>query len=244
MDLTIAIVTNRDYHNFLKPTLDMIELFPNPRGVEYEILVFGPSELNIDDRIDGFYEEKYRQGNLFGYNYLTWMSKGRNIAYLTDDMSFSDNFFEVCPFLDGLTKGIKIAGFDAGGQMTSPFPFRRITRQVSWIEGTVKKIQDIARECHGRRYSTNVPMSRFLAANKTSLNEHMQGYLFHPTLFQGGGDIYLSIWSWLQGEPVIEDIPVRIIPRQPASVTEYRDKDAETVSRLAERLSLGYKNYI
>ena len=88
MDLTIAISSNRDYDEYLKPTLDMIDSFPNPKNVSYEIILYGPKKLDVDDRIDTFYEEKYRQGNIFGYNYLTWMSKGRNIAYLTDDMIF------------------------------------------------------------------------------------------------------------------------------------------------------------
>ena len=42
MDLTIAISSNRDYDEYLKPTLDMIDSFPNPKNVSYEIILYGP----------------------------------------------------------------------------------------------------------------------------------------------------------------------------------------------------------
>jgi hypothetical protein len=252
MDLTIAISSNRDYDEYLKPTLDMIDSFPNPNNVSYEIILYGPKKLDIDDRIDTFYEEKYRQGNVFGYNYLTWMSKGRNIAYLTDDMVFSSNFFDVVGYLDNLDKNIKIAGFKCGGPMYNCFPTRLITESVGFKSDSVERLLNYVEDKYGSAYANQrIPCARFLAAQKESLKKYTNGYLFNPNLFQGGGDLYLSVWSWLHNDIVSESIPVSIKVRsndrqflEKSSVTEFRDKDAEMVSNLIDKLSLGYHDYI
>lgn len=252
MDLTIAISSNRDYDEYLKPTLDMIDSFPNPKNVSYEIILYGPKKLDVDDRIDTFYEEKYRQGNIFGYNYLTWMSKGRNIAYLTDDMIFSRNFFEVVHYLDNLDKNIKIAGFKCNGPMYNCFPRKLITENVGFNPDSVDKLLNYVEDKYGPTYANQkIPCARFLAAQKESLKKYTNGYLFNPNLFQGGGDLYLSVWSWLHHDIVSESIPVSIRSRsndakflEKSSVTEFRDKDAEMVSRLVDKLSLGYHDYI
>jgi hypothetical protein len=238
VDLTIAICTNRDYENFLKPTIDMIYDFPNPKNISFEIIVYGPKHINLDNRINSFYEEKYKQGNLFGYNYLTWMSNGRNIAYLTDDMYFDDNFFEVCNFLDSIDKKIKVAGFTCNDVMFNPFPDKLITHNVGFNEDSVNVL------LRSFGYINQIPMARFLAANKESLKDYMNGYIFHPLLFKGAGDIYLSIWAYTQGDRIYENIPVGIYNRIKASITEFDDKDAEKVSNLVDRLSLGYLEYV
>lgn len=237
-DLTIAISTNRDYETFLKPTIDMIYDFPNPRNIDFEVLVYGPNFLNQDSRITRFYEEKYRQGGLFGYNYLTWMANGRNIAYLTDDMYFDDNFFEVCGFLDSVDKKIKVAGFTCNDVMFNPFPSKLITHNVGFNEDSINSLLGSFGYIH------QIPMARFVAANKKSLKDNMNGYIFHPSLFKGAGDIYLSIWAYTQGDRIYENIPVRIHDRIKASITEFDDKDAEKVSNLVDKLSLGYLDYV
>lgn len=238
IDLTIAISTNREYETYLKPTLDMIHNFPNPEKIRFEILVFGPRHINVDARVDRFYVEEYRQGNLFGYNYLTWMSNGRNIAYLTDDMYFSDNFFSVSPFLDKLDKKIKVAGFTCTDVMINPFPNKKMTANVGFKEESKQKLIEMFGYCD------RITMPRFIAANKQSLVDNMGGYIFHPSLFKGAGDIYLSLWAYTQKDFLYENIPVRIYDRVKASITEFDNKDAETVSNLVDRLSLGYLNYV
>ena len=252
MDLTIAIASFRDYEEFLKPTIDEIKSFPNPNNIQYEILVYGPKFLDIDDRIDRFYVEKYRQGNLYGYNYLTWMSKGRNISYLTDDMTFDANFFDVVDYLDNLDKKIKIAGYRCNDIMFNCFPNNLITHNVGFNKASVELLINHVKNKYGSAYAQqNIPCARFLAANKESIDKYMSGYIFNPNLFQGAGDLYLSIWSWLHNEIILESIPVHIRNRknskeffEKASVTDYRDKDAEVVSNLVDRMSLGYHSYI
>ncbi|MHA2113649.1 MAG: hypothetical protein ACW98W_19485 [Candidatus Hodarchaeales archaeon] len=252
MDLTIAISSFRDYEEFLKPTIDEIKSYPNPKNVQYEILVYGPKHLDVDDRIDRFYEEKYRQGNLYGYNYLTWMSSGRNIAYLTDDMTFGDNFFEVVDYLDNLDKKIKVAGYQCNDVMFNCFPNNLITHNVGFNKQSVGNLLGYVSATYGFQYANQrIPCARFLAANKASIDEYMSGYIFNPNLFQGGGDLYLSVWSWLHNEIISESIPIRIRNRkdtrefsEKSSVTEYRDKDAEVVSNLIDKLALGYHNYV
>lgn len=252
MDLTIAISSFRNYEEFLKPTIDEIKSYRNPKNIKYEILVYGPKHLNIDERIDGFYEEKYRQGNLFGYNYLTWMSRGRNIAYLTDDMTFDNNFFDVVEYLDNLDKKIKVAGYRCTDIMFNCFPYNLITHNVGFNSNSVQVLLDYVTNKYGFAYANQrIPCARFLAANKESINEYMCGYLFNPNLFQGGGDLYLSIWAWLHNEIIMESIPINIRSRssskefmEKASVMDFRDKDAEIVANLVDRLALGYHNYV
>lgn len=245
IDLTIAIVTNRDYKKFLKPTIDMIKSYPNPYKVKYEIIVFGPAKLFVDRRIDRFYEEIGDQGNLFGYNYLTWNAKGRNIAYLTDDMYFSDNFFEVSLFLDNLkSRRLKVAGFNCGPAEINPFPYKKITENVSFTSVSISELLYFVKYHYGPSYKTTIPMPRFLAAQKQSIMQYMQGYLFHPSLFHSAGDIYLSIWAWIHNQTIYEDIPVRISPRVVESYTQHRENDAKTVTYLINKLALGNYFYI
>ena len=247
MDLTIAISTHRDYETFLKPTLDMIVNFPNPKQHLYEIIVYGPNRLDCDERIDHFFEEIYQHGNIYGYNYLTWQAKGRNIAYLTDDMVFDHNFFDVVDWLDSAQGQIKVSGFFAGGgQEHSPLGGNdALTERIRIKESSRDAIRNYVKEEYGEEYSLRrIPIARFLAATKKTIDEYMGGYLFHPALLQGGGDQYLGIWAWMNGSPTLEDIPIRMWDRVVASVTEHRDRDAETVSHLIDRLALGFTSYV
>lgn len=247
LDLTIAICTIRPPEKFLKQTLDEIAAC-NKMGYNYEILVYGPESVFIEHTENPkYYREMYNHGNVYGYNMLSALASGRNVAYLTDDMIVPTNLFDIVEFLDSNTEKFNISGFQmSDGQDYSPFPNRLILDNLGFDQHSVNAIKESVKNRYGADYANSqIPLIRFIAASKETIDIMMRGYLFHPSFRNGGGDQYLSIWAWYYGQKLWEKLPVKLTPREDSpSVLDNLRSDGETLRDLVVRLSLGYTAYV
>lgn len=246
LDLTIAICTIRDPQHFLKPTLDEISRC-NKGDYRYEILVYGPHQCFIEHpERPKYFQEIFNHGNIYGYNMLAAVANGRNIAFLTDDMIVPENLFDIIPFMDSCNEKFNIHGFQMhDGQDYSPFPDRLILRGMGWHEGCERIIDSVSAR-YGRAHAHSpIPLIRFIAATKVTIDIMMRGYLFHPAFRSGGGDQWLSIWAWYYGQKLWEKLPAKLYKREECpSVLSDREADGETLRDLVLRLSMGYNTYV
>lgn len=247
LDLTIAICSIRPPEKFLKQTLDEISRC-NKGKFSYEILVYGPESIFIEHfENPKYYKEVFPHGNIYGYNMLSSLASGRNIAYLTDDMIVPENLFDIIDFLDNNTEKFNIAGFQLpDGQDYSPFPDRLILENLGFDPYSCNVIKESVKNRYGEHYANSkIPLIRFIAASKETIDIMMGGYLFHPAFKNGGGDQYLSIWAWYYGQKLWEKLPAKLVPREDSpSVLDNLKIDGETIRDLVIRLSLGYTKYV
>lgn len=246
IDLSICICTIRDPELFLKPTLDEIAR-ADKKNYKYEILVYGPISTFIAHPENPTYiQEVFNHGNVYGYNFLGQLARGRNIAFLTDDMVVPKNLFDIVDFLDNNNEKFNIAGFQMhDGQDYSPFPNRLILQNLGW-HNCINEILESVSSRYGYNYSRSpIPFIRFIACSKETLDIMLRGYLFHPAFRNGGGDQYLSIWAWYHGQKLWEKLPCKLYKRDECpSVLEYLERDGETLRDLVLRLALGYTTYV
>lgn len=244
-DVTIAICSIRNPTFYLKQTLDEIAR-SGIIDMDYEILVYGPTSVQIPHDLNPIYvTETFQHGNIYGYNLLASLAQGRQILFLTDDMSVPSNLEDAVHFMDQDSRTFEFYGFGMhDGQDYSPFPDRLILPNFGWHEGSTERILEVVKNRFGAEYSKQkVPLVRFLAASKRQISQ--SGYLFHPAFRNGGGDQWMSIFCWSWGQPMFEDLPVKLEPRgHSPSVLSNLEIDGETLRDLVLRYSLGYYNYV
>lgn len=243
VDLTIAISTARPPINFLLPTLNEIQSAVVDKT--FEVLVYGPSWTHISHPLQPqYFTETFQHGNIYGYNLLASHAKGRHVAFLTDDMIVPKNFFDIVDFMDESKIRYGFHGFGMhDGQDYSPFPDRLILPNFGWIPGSEAVVDRVMQKFGTEYASERIPLIRFIAARKSTLDE--VGYLFHPSFRNGGGDQWLSIWAWYNGQRLYEELPAKLEQRGVAtSMLSNLQMDGETLRDLVYKLSIGYEKYV
>ena len=200
---------------------------------EKEILVFSPREISGENVT--WYEEKVSSnGCIYGYNFLYKKSEGEYVFVANDEYMFANNSPD---------KAIKI--------LESPYYKDRRFK----ILGMGSPIRSFPNGGHTNGY-TCVPnfgndshryrVCGYPAFHRQTIDECLNGYIFHPKLRHHYGDNFLPFYAGFMGEP-INDCPASDLNLVGDINITYWDNDGydseiyeQLVKNLVERKELNY----
>jgi len=237
MKVSFLLPTNRDYAMFAS---NVVRNINETCSFEKEILIYSPQEVH-GENVKWFKEAPGGEGCVKGYNYLYKKSTGDFIVIVNDENGFRPGTIESCisflasPFF--LNRKLKV--MSVGSDIRS-FPNSEETRRYTCIPTFGLTSRDY-RVCG------------YPVFQRSTIEEHLGGYVFHPEFKHHYGDNYLPFYAGFIEEP-INDCPTssliavsknEFITQQPHTRTDGDEHDAGVYERLIRELATGERsNYV
>jgi len=201
---------------------------------EKEILIYSPQEVH-GENVKWYKEDPPAEGCVKGYNYLYEKSTGDFIVIVNDENGFRPGTIESCisflasPFF--LNRKLKV--MSVGSDIRS-FPNSEETDGYTCISA------------FGSSASRNYRICGYPVFHRSTIEEQLDGYIFHPEFKHHYGDHYLPFYAGFIGEP-LHDCPsselITVSKNEFAtSRTDTDEHDAIVYERLVRELATGKRN--
>jgi len=228
VDISYLLPTNRvkTHLEILQQAIDSVN--NQSTQLEYEILIY--SEEEVKGKNIRWIEEDKRRGPIYGINLLAKkFAKGNYFVVLTDDQQMrspidlcinmiESNIFE--------NRKFKICGLGCGGSCRLPPRGTRIGHVMSLQEDW-----------------PHANLLRWPVVRRDTLDDLLNGFIFHPDLFHGAGDIWLGYYLAMNNEPCIEG-PTEITPIHNLHDSTFERQDSNTVYALTKNFQNGDYAYV
>lgn len=229
MKVSFLLPTKTSDRNYEEFAAKVIESINENCSHEKEILVFGPNEIK-GENIKWFEEEDWcPSGCIYGYNYLFEQSSGEFVFVANDEYMFQnrapDMAIEILESSYYKDKKFKILG------MASPirsFPNEHMTNGYTCVPNF-----DLVER--------NFRICGYPAFHRQTIEECLDGFIFHPRIKHHYGDNFLPFYAGFMGEP-INDCPAsdfKLVRDKDLTYYEYDNHDFEIYSGLVSDLVSG-----
>ena len=191
MKASFLIPTNRNYKDYAQKVVDNIK---KTCFFEKEILIFSPDVIE-EEGVRWFKEESPSHGCVIGYNFLFTKSKGEFIFICNDEYGFINNSsphlaIEILESSYYKDRKFKILGM---GSLIGVFPNEHLTAGYT----TVPNFSLSSREYR---------ICGYPVFHRETIENHLDGYIFHPAFKHHYADNYLPLYAAFNGAP-INDCP-------------------------------------
>ena len=177
-DISFILPTKRDHHMFSKRVVDNINSL-NFFGKTHEIIIVSPEEVS-GENVKYVRETGTNNGCVSGYNKGYEISSGEYIILCSDDHCFDTNAPLIVEVLKSRlfeNRKYKVVCLPTNKHASCKLP-----------EYT---------DCDGI-------IARYPVFHRSTIEEHLEGYVYHPKLKHHFPDNWLGYWLTQQGEPPIE----------------------------------------
>lgn len=217
-DISFILPTNRSFHNFSKKVIDNINSL-NFFDKTYEIIVVSPTEI-VGQNVFHVKEQGTNNGCVDAYNEGYNVSTGEYIFLCSDDHYFDQNCVLITEVLESRlfnNKKLKIACLPTNRHGPCKLP-------------------DYT-NCGGI-------IARYPVFHRETVEQHLGGYIYHPSFKHHYPDNWLGFWMSSQGEPTIEINKYDMITFNNSCEKIHDDYDEKQFRRLIENYDANNGRYV
>jgi len=242
----MAVDTEKVDISFILPTLEELtpesnlqkvinSIYAQPTNYTYEICIYS-STPTVGKNIRWIKEEKRALGPMYGINHICQNeSDGEYVSIIVDDSTFVSPFDHVINKLKSnqfADRKFKVCGLSTEIGGVCPLP------QDGGRMGSILNMSNSG-------FPPCITM-RFPVVHRDTLNNLLNGYLFHPAFHSKAGDIWLGAYLGLNNEPGLECIESRLksVPCGYKRNLNWEIADCNTAYALIQNWHLGYKDYV
>jgi hypothetical protein len=218
IDISFILPSNRDHNLFSKRVINNINSL-NFQGKTHEIIVVSPNEISGENVI--FLKETgNKMGCVNAYNEGYNVSNGNYIILCSDDHFFDKDAPSIIDILES-----------------------------EMFENKKYKIICLPTNFHG---SCQLPdycnssgiIARYPVFKRETVNEYLNGFIYHPKFKHHYPDNWLGYWMDEQGEPTIEYDQFNMITFNNSCDKIHDEYDENIFKELINKNKEGYKNYV
>tara|TARA_R110000824_G_scaffold30225_2_gene99741 strand:+ start:3842 stop:4516 length:675 start_codon:yes stop_codon:yes gene_type:complete len=217
-DISFILPTNRDHDKFSKKVIDNINSL-NFSGKTHEIVVISPSEISGENVIY-LKEDGNNNGCVSAYNQGYRMSCGDYIVLCSDDHYFDTN----SPLIVDVLKS----------RLFEKRKFKIVCLPTN-KHGPCKLPEYT--ECDGF-------IARYPVFQRKTIEKHLDGYVYHPSLKHHYPDNWLGYWLTEQGESVIEINKFDMITFSNSCNKMHDEHDAKVFKSLIDNYKTNVQGYV
>lgn len=233
IDISYLLPTCRakKYPEILQSTIDSIN--SQPTNLSYEILVYSTDKV-IGDHVKWIKENK-RQGPIFAINTMAQkFASGNYFVSFSDDIVMLNSIDLCINMLKSeyfQRRKYKICSLGCGNSC----PLSSTNDGMGNVE-------------HIREVWPKGNIVRWPVVHRDTVNNYLNGYIFHPQFYHAAGDIWLGYYLAANNEPSIEG-PTQLSPSPTLSTQELHNpsfeiQDCNTVVALVYNYMGGKKYYV
>jgi len=218
MDISFILPTNREYDLFSKKVIDNINSL-NFMGKKFEIIVVSPNVIE-GENVVFLKENELNKGCVGAYNAGYKISKGKYIILCSDDHFFDKNAPSI---IDILKSDL----------------YRNRKYKIICLPTNFHGSCLLPDYCESKSI-----IARYPVFERSTIENHLDGYIYHPKFKHHYPDHWLGFWLGEQGEDPIEYNDFNMVTFSNSCDKSFDGEDEHYFKELINKYKNGYKNYV